>query len=59
MTTRVFRPEFLRPLLAPAAVALALLMPGVGQAQYFGRNKVPYERFKFEVLRTPHWDVHY
>ena len=59
MTNRVFRPEFLRPLLAPAAVALALLMPGVGQAQYFGRNKVPYERFKFEVLRTPHWDVHY
>jgi hypothetical protein len=37
-----------------------LLAPGarVG-AQYFGRNKVPYERFEFDVLRTPHFDIHY
>jgi len=28
-------------------------------AQYFGRNKVQYEKFNFEVLRTPHFDVHY
>jgi dipeptidyl aminopeptidase/acylaminoacyl peptidase len=40
-------------------VALSVVLPAVGQAQYFGRNKVPYEHFRFEVLRTPHWDVHY
>ncbi len=28
-------------------------------AQYFGRNKVPYERFDFDVLRTAHFDVHF
>ena len=28
-------------------------------AQYFGRNKVQYEKFKFEILRTPHFDIHY
>lgn len=28
-------------------------------AQYFGRNKVQYETFKFEILRTPHFDIHY
>ena len=28
-------------------------------AQYFGRNKVQYEKFDFQVLRTPHFDVHY
>jgi hypothetical protein len=38
---------------------VALLVPATGNAQYFGRNKVPYERFRFEVLRSPHWDVHY
>jgi len=47
-----------RSLLA-SLLAVALAVPAIGNAQYFGRNKVPYERFKFEVLRTPHWDVHY
>jgi hypothetical protein len=59
MTSRIDRPPFMRSLLAPLVIVLALLVPETGQAQYFGRNKVPYERFKFEVLRTPHWDVHY
>jgi hypothetical protein len=59
MMTRVCRPSYLRPLLAPLVIGLALLAPVTSQAQYFGRNKVPYERFRFEVLRTPHWDVHY
>lgn len=59
MTTRVRRPRFARSLLAPFLIVMALIVPGASQAQYFGRNKVPYERFKFEVLRTAHWDVHY
>jgi Tol biopolymer transport system component len=28
-------------------------------AQYFGRNKVQYERFDFEIIKTEHFDVHY
>ena len=35
----------------PAASPLA--------AQYFGRNKVQYEGFKFEVLRTEHFDIYF
>jgi hypothetical protein len=29
------------------------------RAQYFGRNKVQYERFDFQVLRTPHFDIYF
>ena len=29
------------------------------EAQYFGRNKVQYDQFEFEVLATPHFDIHY
>jgi len=28
-------------------------------AQYFGRNKVQYETFDFQVLKTEHFDIHY
>jgi Tol biopolymer transport system component len=28
-------------------------------AQYFGRNKVHYDRLDFRVLRTEHFDIHY
>jgi hypothetical protein len=28
-------------------------------AQYFGRNKVQYEDFDFEILRTDHFDIYY
>ena len=58
MTTKVHRPSSLQWSLL-VLVAVAWLAPVTGHAQYFGRNKVPYERFKFDVLRTPHWDVHY
>ena len=34
-------------------------IPAPAAAQYFGRNKVQYENFKFEVLATPHFDIHY
>lgn len=29
------------------------------QAQYFGRNKPRYHTFDFEVLKTPHFDLHH
>ena len=45
-------------LVAAIAVAIASCAP-TASAQYFGRNKVQYEKFKFEVLRTPHFDIHY
>ncbi len=31
----------------------------LGNAQYFGRNKVQYERFDFKVIRTEHFDLYF
>ena len=60
MTTTVHWPLIqARSFLTSLLVSLSVVLPSVSQAQYFGRNKVPYEHFRFEVLRTPHWDVHY
>jgi hypothetical protein len=28
-------------------------------AQYFGQNKIQYRTFKFEVLKTEHFDIHF
>jgi WD40 repeat protein len=39
-------------------VALAVAPPPVG-AQYFGRNKVQYEKFDFRVLKTEHFDIYF
>jgi hypothetical protein len=43
------------------SVAILGLLAATSSAhgQYFGRNKVQYEKFEFEILRTPHFDVHY
>ena len=50
----------MRVLVILAAIAIALAgCSSRASAQYFGRNKVQYEHFKFEVLRTPHFDIHY
>ena len=43
---------------AAAALGLLLLASPAG-AQYFGRNKVQYDRFDFRVLETPHFDIYY
>jgi len=41
-------------------VALGLLsLSAPAGAQYFGRNKVQYDRFDFAILQTPHFDVYY
>src|SRR5688572_2767397 len=42
-------------------VALSLLAPAPASAQggYFGRNKVQYRDFKFQVLKTEHFDIHF
>jgi Tol biopolymer transport system component len=44
-------------MLIVTAVVLALTTSA--QAQYFGRNKVQYQDFHFEVLHTPHFEIYY
>ena len=39
-------------------VALVAL-PAVAHAQYFGRNKVQYRTFDFQILKTDHFDLYY
>ncbi len=41
--------------------ALCALAGGVthAEAQYFGQNKVQYEKFEFKVLKTDHFDIYY
>lgn len=41
------------------ALMAGVLIPGQADAQYFGRNKVQYENFDWEVLKTPRFDVHF
>ena len=43
------------------AVCLLLLLalPSAATAQYFGRNKVQYRTFDFQVLATEHFDIYY
>ena len=42
---------------------LALLLAGAlgtpAQAQYFGRNKVQYEKFDWRILKTDHFDLYF
>lgn len=45
-----------------STVCLLLITAGLPrsvEAQYFGRNKVQYKSFKFEVLQTSHFDIYY
>jgi Tol biopolymer transport system component len=45
------------------ALAVLLLVAGVARTavaqDYFGQNKVRYQRFDFEVLKTEHFDIYY
>ena len=48
--------------LAIALITCIIGLTAVAQdaeAQYFGRNRVQYEEFDFEVLKTEHFDIHY
>src|SRR3990170_8952781 len=44
---------------AALAAFIALAVTPVANAQYFGRNKVQYEKFDFKVLTTEHFDIYY
>ena len=43
------------------AVGLAMILatPATGSAQYFGRNKVQYEKFDFRIFETEHFRLHF
>jgi Peptidase of plants and bacteria/WD40-like Beta Propeller Repeat len=41
-----------------AFLAVTLTTSGL-EAQYFGRNKVQYEKFDFRIIKTKHFDVYY
>ena len=47
--------------LAALALSVSLGFPAQAAAQggYFGRNKVQYREFKFQVLKTTHFDIYY
>ncbi len=36
-----------------------LLAASTAHAQYFGRNKVQYRTFEFQILKTEHFDLYY
>jgi WD40 repeat protein len=48
-----------RGLAALAAAGIALGSAAPARAQYFGKNPVQWERMKFAVLQTAHYDIHY
>jgi Tol biopolymer transport system component len=41
------------------ATAVLVCLPALAGAQYFGRNKVQYRTFSFQVLKTDHFDIYY
>ncbi len=41
------------------ALLLVAALPAVASAQYFGRNKVQYRTFDFQILKTDHFDLYY
>ena len=41
------------------AATLTCLIASNASAQYFGRNKVQYEDFDFEILKTEHFDIYF
>ncbi len=41
------------------ALIVSLAVIPAAQAQYFGRNKVQWQKFHFKVLQTQHFDIYY
>jgi Tol biopolymer transport system component len=62
MTTSPRSP--VRKTLLPVLFALVLstalaAVPAAGQSSYFGRNKVQYQRFDYQILKTEHFDIYF
>jgi Tol biopolymer transport system component len=45
--------------IAGAALIVLFVCAATAQAQYFGRNKVQYRTFDFQILATDHFDIYY
>ncbi|HVS01649.1 MAG TPA: BamA/TamA family outer membrane protein [Thermoanaerobaculia bacterium] len=45
--------------LSGCVLVLLCLLTAAASAQYFGRNKVQWERFDFRVAELPHFDLHH
>jgi Tol biopolymer transport system component len=43
----------------PTALVIALVTAAPAGAQYFGQNKVQYQKFNFQVLKTDHFDIYF
>jgi Tol biopolymer transport system component len=43
----------------PLFLFLVCLLTPAANAQYFGRNKVQWESFRFKVMQTEHFDIYY
>ncbi len=59
MSHRPRHPRSSFALAAGAALLLALLTPASAPAQAFGKNKIQYRHFKWNVYHAPHFDVYY
>lgn len=57
MQSRFWRTIF--PLYKYLLVVLAFSYSLPVKAQYFGRNKVNYRRFEFQVLQSPHFEIYH
>src|SRR6187200_3321200 len=44
---------------AIVSLILACMVPAAAGAQYFGRNKVQYDRLAFRVMPTDHFRIHF
>jgi WD40 repeat protein len=54
------RQIFRSPLILISTLAIVFLVTSGAQAQsYFGRNKVQYKDFTFEVMKTDHFDIYF
>jgi Tol biopolymer transport system component len=49
----------IRPFVCTLIAAVCVGTASPAAAQYFGRNKVEYENFDFQVLATDHFDIYY
>ena len=48
-----------RKAVVPLVLLFTFVLAVPAEAQYFGRNKVQWENFKFKTLRTEHFDIYY
>lgn len=58
MSLRNKATTLLKVLLTATLILFLFFVPDV-QAQYFGRNKVQYEDFNFQILQTSHFDIYH